>query len=306
MDSPDETLAAASVGAVIVHFHRERDVARLVQKLTARDGIAPEHVVVVDNGSTDDLLAVALKERAVAPLVLQPGNVGYAAGMNLGVAAMPDDVGILVLLTHEVELAEGALDLLVAEVTEDPRAVVGPLLVTDEGRVWSAGGLLRGVRRLPAHRRAGADPATVTGRLPCAWLDGAAVVLSKATWSTVGGLDERYFLYAEDIDLGLRAAAAGHPVRVVGDARASQAPSSSIDPYLWTRNPFLLFRAHRLRMPWILWLASCLVGIARDVVTARARRTQVPRRIVAVREGVAGRSGPPSAASRPAQRASDR
>jgi N-acetylglucosaminyl-diphospho-decaprenol L-rhamnosyltransferase len=228
-------------------------------------------------------------------VVLTPGNVGYAAGMNLGVAALPPFVDTLLLLTHEVELSPGAIEVLATALHSDRTAVVGPLLLTDPSTIWSAGGTLDGVRRLPGHRLRGATPAAAgSAPIDCAWLDGAVIAVGLETWRAVGGMDERYFLYAEDIDLGLRAGAAGRPVRVIPAARAIQAPSGAIDPYLWTRNPFLLFRKHRMWTAWMLWLASCLVGIARDVVTGRTSPTQVRRRSSAISDGLAARAGKPT------------
>jgi N-acetylglucosaminyl-diphospho-decaprenol L-rhamnosyltransferase len=283
--------ALVDVGAVIVHFHREQDVARLVEQLTVRDGVPPDQVVVVDNGSADDQLATEFARRYVTPRVLTPGNVGYAAGMNLGVAALPPSARVLLLLTHEVELAPDALSILARAVHTDPDVVTGPLLLTSPTTIWSAGGTLDGVRRLPGHRLRGASPVAAGSEpIECAWLDGAVIAMSTLTWSKLGGLDERYFLYAEDVDLGLRAQAAGHPVRVIPTAQATQAPSNSIDPYFWTRNTFLLFRKHHMWLAWLLWLASCVMGIARD---ALLRHSGTTRRSKAILDGVVGVGGPP-------------
>ena len=241
------TADASRLGAVIVHFHRERDAARLVQDLVTHQGVPGRNIVVVDNGSTGDRLLQELADRSVTPTVERLDNVGYAAGMNHGVRCLPDSVDIVLMLTHEVVLGAGCVDRLSTVLAADPRiGAVGPLLLSGPASVWSAGGELSQMRHLPHHRDLTLGPNEGPNHHPseCAWLDGAVVMVDRVALSEIGGLDERFFLYAEDVDLGLRLNRHGHLVVVVPDARASQSPSGDIDPFLWTRNTFLLLRAH--------------------------------------------------------------
>jgi GT2 family glycosyltransferase len=124
-------------------------------------------------------------------------------------------------------------------------------------------------------------------------LDGAVTLIDRQVLAEIGGLDERFFLYAEDVDLGLRLNRYGRRVVMAPSARAAQAPSGSIDPYLWTRNTFLLFHRRGFRIAWCLWLASVLTGLVRDTLCLRARSAEVPRRMRALRDGMANRWGAP-------------
>lgn len=292
MDRPGDL---TSVGVVIVHYRREADVARLVHDLVNAHGIAPDRVVLVDNGSEPGRLGRELAGCEVAPTVVTLSNVGYAAAMNVGVRHLPESVDTLLLLTHEVVLAPGSIPALREVLAGEPGAgLVGPLLLRNPGEIWSAGGGLSPLRKLPAHRLHGAAvgsaPTEVTG---CAWLDGAVLMTTRGLWQRVSGMDERYFLYLEDVDFGIRVARAGHRVLVAPQARAEQSPGSQIDPYLWTRNPFLLFRQNRMWAAWALWLVSVLAGMARDTVTMRLQGTQVPRRLSALRAGAVNHGGEP-------------
>lgn len=282
-----------SVGAVIVHFHRECEAAELVAALIGREGVPADHVVVADNGSSPGLLAREFAARECSPVVLDLDNDGFAAAMNAGVRALPERARILILLSHEVRLESGAVEALVDAVEGDSRTVAGPLLLLDEETVWSAGGLLSPVRLIPRHRHGNAPLATLErGPSTTDWLDGSVLATSRRFLDELGGLDERFFLYGEDIDLALRAREAGGVVRVVSAARAFQAPSPEIDSFLWTRNPLLLYRAHGRRLAALLWVLSCLIGMARDVVLRRPH-ARLARRRAALREGLRGVGGPP-------------
>jgi GT2 family glycosyltransferase len=294
VNAVDRGAGANSVGAVIVHFHREADAATLVADLVTTHQLSDDQIVLVDNGSDAGRLTDELNARARSPIVLSPGNIGYAAAMNLGVGSLPESVDIVVLLTHEVVLSAGAIAHLSTRVSQDPLSVVGPVLLTEDGRVWSAGGELTRFRRLPRHRHHGLPVETLGSPDPaCAWLDGAVVVLARDTFTRLGGLDDRYFLYGEDVEFGERARAGGATLSVVSSVTAVQAPNPLIDPFLWTRNPFLYLRRHRHWLAWTLWLASCMFGIVRDAASSRAHRGELSRRASGVWAGLAGRGGPP-------------
>jgi N-acetylglucosaminyl-diphospho-decaprenol L-rhamnosyltransferase len=282
----------ASVGAVIVHFHREREAAALVGQLVHEQGLSQEHVVVVDNGSTPGLLDFELQATGARPEVVALANPGYAAAANAGRRALGDAVRVVVILSHEVRLHAGCVYLMARHLEAAPRSLVGPVLTIPTQDIWSAGGLLSKVRLLPAHRRSLGAASVVDGALGAEWLDGAVVATTRQLLDELGGLDERYFLYGEDIDLGLRARSVGAEVTVVLAAGATQSPSAEIDPFLWTRNMFLLFRAHRHPLAWLLWLMSCCAGILRDLFRG-APSGDLARRWRGVVAGVKGCSGPP-------------
>lgn len=144
---------ARTVGAVIVHFHREHEVASLVHQLVTQHDLAIAHIVVMDNGSDPDLLRREMAAREVEPRIESLDNVGYAAAMNHGARLLPAEVDTLLLLTHEVVLDAGCVAGLLAAVRSSPLVgAVGPLVLTEEGSLWSGGGELSPVRRLPRHR----------------------------------------------------------------------------------------------------------------------------------------------------------
>src|SRR5262249_39255557 len=150
-----------------------------------------------------------------------PENLGYAGGMNAGVAALRErGCDRVLLLNNDAVLEPGALRAL-AEALEDPRAAgAGPVVLrADDGRVESQGAMMdlaRGRFRLTGH---GEAPGDRQGRQPTDVLSGVALMLSTAACERVGPLDTSYFHGFEDVDWCVRARAAGFELVVVLGAR---------------------------------------------------------------------------------------
>jgi N-acetylglucosaminyl-diphospho-decaprenol L-rhamnosyltransferase len=179
-------------------------------------------LVVVDNASPDDTVAVV---QALGVRVVETGaNLGFAAGCNVGAAAVHGDP--VVLVNPDAIVDDGALEALVdaandetsgplggrahhADGAYDRRSVLGrPSLL---GALTFASGLstLRSgsARFDPEHGPL--DVAADGRRLPVPAVSGALLAVPRTLWNRLGGLDERFFLYGEDVDLSLRASAAG-------------------------------------------------------------------------------------------------
>jgi GT2 family glycosyltransferase len=174
--------------------------------------------------------------------VLETGhNLGYAGGMNRGIAAQRErGAGRLLLLTHDARLRPGALAKLLAAAAAAPSfGVLGPSLVLAGTDVpFSFGGRTRpsGTNtHLTERPAAGPD-----GIAPCDWVDGGTMLVAAEAIAATGGFDERFWGYCEEADLCLRARRSGFGVGVVVDAAADQEPGGAKRPgpwaYLLTRN----------------------------------------------------------------------
>jgi hypothetical protein len=200
-------------------------------------------LVLVDNGSSDDGLACALSVRPDA-LTVAVANRGFGAGCNRGAELATRSV--LMFLNPDAELLDGAAERLLTTLTDNPRAIVGPNLLSDRG-VLTANSRRRSTpwqeiaellpsagRWLPRRLRrdiAGDDPIyRMGGSVP--YLQGAAFALRRDTLDAAGGFDERYFLYSEEEDLAQRVLSGGGEsilvsqayVRHGGGASTSQVP----------------------------------------------------------------------------------
>jgi GT2 family glycosyltransferase len=125
-----------------------------------------------------------------------------------------------------------------------------------------------------------------------AWLDGACVLVRSAALDAVGGLDERYFLYWEDIDTSLRLARRG-PLLVARDAAGRQAPSASQPLYLMQRNRLLIWRQHRRWLAFAISAAEVAAAVIKRLLRpSRASLLEARTLVRALRDGLAGVSGP--------------
>ena len=200
-----------TLSIVIVSFNASADLVRCLESLHAAPPSTPHDIVVVDNASTDGGPGVVRERWPSVQLVQQPTNVGFAAGTNAGIRATRGD--LLLWLNSDTVVPPGAIDTLIARLAAHPEAAVaGPRLVDEAGRPELSFGPmispLGELRQKIAGRlyEAGAGPVVawidrLTRRESFVdWVSGACLLVSRADAEHVGLLDERYFLYTEDVD----------------------------------------------------------------------------------------------------------
>ena len=175
-----------------------------------------EGVVVVDNYSSDaERASIAeLCARRGWVLVQRPTNEGFAAACNVGVGVARDHGARNVLLVNpDARVPDDVVDALGRQLDAEPLTLVSPLVVTSQGATYFQGsrvdlrsGRMRGRRW--ADEAVG--PAYLSSDWPYRdWLSGACLAFSVLLWQRAGGLDERYFLYWEDVDFSERCVGAG-------------------------------------------------------------------------------------------------
>lgn len=206
------------VGAVVLTWRDRDQTVECVARLLDHPAVA--RVVVVDN-EADGRIADAFTPDARVGFRELSSNTGFAVGVNTGMREMLDDPGIdlLLVINNDATLPPADLDLLIEALADDPTlGIVGPRIVTPEGRFFSAGGVVNRVTwgiRQPKERE---QPDFLT------W---ACVLLRRETAERAGLLDERFFMYWEDVEYGFRLSARGIGFAEVADARLTHAVSSS-------------------------------------------------------------------------------
>jgi N-acetylglucosaminyl-diphospho-decaprenol L-rhamnosyltransferase len=212
----------ASVVAVTTVSYGSGDV--LVGFLDSVPGssVDPLVVVVADNDAHD--LAVAqLTAASSARYLPLDRNLGYGGAMNAAIGSLPSNVRWVLVSNPDVVLTTGAIDALVATGDTDPRiGAVGPAIMTDNvvypsarsipslrtgighalfANVWPGNPWTRAYRR-----DSNSDPV----RRDTGWLSGACLLVRKSAFDELGGFDDGYFMYFEDVDLGYRLGRAGY------------------------------------------------------------------------------------------------
>lgn len=213
-----------SLATVIVSYNVRADLERCLDSLDGQ--VPPQAITVVDNRSTDGTLAW-LAERWPAVHAIDAGaNLGFSRANNLGIRATSSD--LVLLLNPDTIVPTGALTGLVAALGAHPdTAAVGPRLLDGEGRVElsfgpmiSPWGEFRQRRLLRAYESGTAWAVAEVERLTRApgvrdWITGACLLARRDDLEAVGLLDERYFMYTEDVDLCAALRARGRRVRFV-------------------------------------------------------------------------------------------
>jgi GT2 family glycosyltransferase len=211
----------SSVAAIIPSWNTARYIQRCVESLAAQERIDIE-TLVVDNGSHDS--SIQLLARLRVPHLALSRNVGFAGAVNLGVART--SAPFVLVLNADCFLAPRCVCSLLAAMNADDRlGGVQPRIVQDSAdqevaRVYSAGQCLS---------RYGAAFERGWGELDGPQFDedgevfgvsGAACLLRREMFTNVGGYDESYFAFFEDVDLNARARLAGWKFAYISQALA--------------------------------------------------------------------------------------
>lgn len=227
---------------IVVNWNGEAYLAEGVDSLLDQTHPRTE-IIVVDNGSTDGSVRL-LTERygAKIRLVVNRENLGFAGGNNAGIAAA---TGEHVLVLNNDAVADPRwVAALVREAETDPEIGMcaskivsydNPAVIDSAGLLLARDGLGRGRGRL--ERDAGQFDRAEEVLMP----SGCAALYRRAMLEQIGLFDERFFMYCEDVDLGLRGRAAGWRCRYVPDALVRHRYSESAGRYS-LRKVFLVER----------------------------------------------------------------
>jgi GT2 family glycosyltransferase len=221
-----------TLSIVIVTFNGRAHLERCLESLHAAAPAIPHDVTVVDNASTDGS-AAAIRARWPRVQVIElDANRGFAAGNNVGIRATRGE--LVLLLNNDTVVPQGAIETLAARLQVHPEAAVaGPLLVDESGTIELSFGPMisplgelrqKTLRALYARRIAGVTGwvERETGRERFVdWVSGACLLVHRRDAEAVGLLDERYFLYTEDVDFCAAIRARGRRVLFTPAARVT-------------------------------------------------------------------------------------
>lgn len=205
------------VAVVVVNYGSHELLRKNIVPLSRH---SPEIAVVIVDNYTNQAERAAVGQLSAAmgwTLKAPQNNLGFGAGMNLGVAAAIEAGSrYFLLLNPDACIDENSLEILLDAVITEPMAMVAPRILRPDGTIWFDGsdlyldsGETRSSRKglqYPGRRRP--------------WLTGACLVVSKELWVLTGGFDESYFLYWEDVDLSFRVVANGGRIDVLREATA--------------------------------------------------------------------------------------
>ena len=261
--------------AVVVNYEAGPLLIECVQSLLADTSAGPPEVVIVDNGSTDGSID-ALRHAVPDVAVLVPGsNLGYASAANHGTAATSAAVVAVINCDVRIRAGTGAVALARFD-TEPDLGALGPAVRDPDGTRYPSARTVPNLRDTVGHavlgvvrpanrftrryRELDADP-TLTRDVD--WVSGAAIWLRRRALDAIGGWDDHYFMYVEDVDLCWRLRNAGWRVvyEPAGEVTHVQGASTDRRPYrmvLEHHRSLLRFASKR----WRGWRRVLLVPAA--------------------------------------------
>ncbi len=294
MSAPSGDPPAARLTVTIANYNGRAMLAEMLASV-ARQTLAPAEVVVVDDCSEDDSIDYLQANWPQVRIVRQPRRGGVTAALNACLAAAQTE--LVGLFNNDMELAPDCLAELVAEIERHPRiGSVTPKMLdfaerssldgAGDALSWRGGGRRRGHEQRDVGQYEEAQE--VFG--PC----GGAALYRRSALDAVGGFDEAYFAYYEDIDWAFRAQLQGFRCRYVpsavlyhrGSATLGRGMSEFNGYHLW-RNPVWLIAKCYPAGALLRHAPDILHGQAGNLYTAvRAGRLRTWAR--AMRDALAG------------------
>jgi GT2 family glycosyltransferase len=202
-------------------------------------------LVLVDNGSVDGSLEI-IKRAGWVRLIANGANLGFSRGCNQG-AEDVEDAEILVFLNNDMRVDPGFLRELIAPITRGEVAATTAKMLSWDGKlINSAGGAMNfhGVGIQKGYMQKPAEEHDVPARTLFAC--GGAMAIERSVFMDVGGFDEEFFAYYEDVDLGWRLWVMGHEILYVPTSICYHHHSSTSRSFpmesirlLQVRNPIL-------------------------------------------------------------------
>jgi GT2 family glycosyltransferase len=190
-----------------------------------------DEIVVVDNASTDPSVQMMKAEFPTIPLIALEKNIGFGAASNRGMNMCRSEQ--IVLLNADTQMKPGSLQSLRSYLEDHPEAaLIGPRILNPDGTLQTScfhfptplhiflyvSGLYRWIPRLPILKQRTLQTLASESASPVPWILGAAFAFRRETLQGIGGFDENFFLYFEEVDLCYRLFSQGRQIHFVPEA----------------------------------------------------------------------------------------
>ncbi|MDY6049011.1 MAG: glycosyltransferase family 2 protein [Corynebacterium sp.] len=301
--TPAAELDHPPIAVITVTYSPGEHLAEFVESVRAAT-TRPTVVILADNGSTDGVPeATAAASDGSVVFLPTGGNVGYGTAINIAARSLKKqrqageiDPDFFVVANPDVVFSAGSIDQLIACARRWPNAAdVGPLIVEPDGSYYPSaravptlqngighalfGHLFPNNRWTTMYRR----ESDMSRERPAGWLSGSCLLVRWEAFDEVGGFDERYFMYMEDVDLGDRFARAGYVNVLCTQATITHAQGHAASKHADTMLPAHHESAYRFQadrhaarwqapLRWALWVglrvrASVAVRLAGSMST---------------------------------------
>ena len=263
-------LGMPRLSIIIVTYNSRGHIDECLRSLVENRPAVDHEIVVVDNASTDGT-AAAVRARWNGVRVVDAGaNLGFARANNLGIQQTFGE--LILLLNPDTSIPAHAVDMLLGALDARPDvAIAGPRLVNADGRAELSFGHMMSplaeVRQKVLVRGSGRGGPiamyveSMTRReRDVDWVSGACLLVRRTDAESVGLMDERYFMYAEDVDFCAAVRARGRRVlfypaaEIVHIRGQSRATVSAAAERAYRRSQMAFYEKHHPGWaPWLRW-----------------------------------------------------
>lgn len=257
--NPDPLVAVI----LVAYGGRDDTIACLVS--LAKSDYSNCKIILVDNVSPDNTTQLVSVEYPDVEIIKSKTNLGFAGGNNLGIDyAISINAEYIFLLNNDTEIASSAIGNLVGSALKiDKLGAIGPLIYYHEKKslIWSAGGKInfrcsnlyhRGIREI--------DKKQFDSLEEVDYLTGCALMFPSELVSTVGKLDESFWMYYEDADFCQRLKKAGYVIMFEPSAKVWHKISSSTGGNLSRKKMWFKFRSGMMFFkrysPSVFWVIT--------------------------------------------------
>ncbi|HEY0284805.1 MAG TPA: glycosyltransferase family 2 protein [Vicinamibacterales bacterium] len=260
-----------ALAIVIVSYNTRSELEHCLQSLHDHPPHVSHEIVVVDNASRDGSVEAVRARWPDVTVITLNANVGFSSANNAGIRRTESE--LMLLLNSDTIVAEGAIDRLIAAMRELPGAsIVGPRIVDANGRVeLSHGRMMTPLAELRQKLLVRHGSRLTLSRLTSRtrqvdWVTAACLLVRRRDAEAAGLLDERYFMYCEDVDFCAAVRANGGKVyftpraEIVHLRGRSWGAASGATGASYRRSHLAFYRKHH---PWLAPLLKAYLTIAR-------------------------------------------
>ena len=221
-----------SLGLVVVNYRSSDELHNFLTSLS-RSSVVPGEIVIVDNSPVESVIP-AVKGLPQVSVIHRADNPGYGTAANVGVASFSNRCDWAVVCNPDIVVGPDTLGTLMKEAASRARAgSLGPAITNEDGSLYPSARALPTLGVGIGHALLGivwaSNPWTRAYRgdyrsqstRDSGWLSGSFLLLNRKAYEEVGGFDEGYFMFFEDVDLGARLGQAGYENVYVPIAQAT-------------------------------------------------------------------------------------
>ena len=287
-----DAVSEAALTVVTVTYSPGSHLERFLSSLTVATD-RPLTVVIADNGSTDGAPEEAVERFPGTRLLRTGANLGYGTAVNRAVATVSTAEEFVLIANPDVVWGPGSIDELMAATGRWPGAGAwGPLIRDPDGAVYPSARHLPSLIRGGMHAVVGfvwkgnpwskayRQERTEPSERPVGWLSGSCLLVRRTAFESLGGFDERYFMYMEDVDLGDRFGRVGWLNVYVPDSEilhdkghsTGREPARNLRAHHDSTYLYLSDRHGRWWQAPLRWAIRAALGVRAGAAVRRSRR----------------------------------